>query len=465
MTIRAALTGLTGGAVTLESGYLLDMTGMTFLKERPGYRRVAPVLLNSESEPYQGIAAPGVALSDLNAVLNGLDLWYPPHPGETRALIGGNVANNASGPRTFAFGSTRSYVTSLRVALMDGDLLNLQRGKGFAGARNFTLTTESGRKLAGTAPGYALPQVKSAAGLFSAPDMDLIDLFIGSEGILGCFLEIGLRFLPRREIHSEIFFLPETETALDLVDALRADKADASQYSEHWRENGLGILSLEFFDGNSLQLARQAGHRVPEGANAAIEVEWFSGDAPSEGMIRETAKQHGSLGGLAKAAADAFRYAVPRRVAELLKERSVPKIGTDFAVPEKSFREMFRFYEQMEMEFGLNSETLRTAKWGHIGDFHLHCNFLPEDSADVEKAKGLYLKLVREAVRAGGTLSAEHGVGKKTLADEQGVPHPFLRYMLGDEGLHEIADVKKIFDPLVLLNRGNMVPVSMLKSA
>jgi len=82
---------------------------------------------------------------------------------------------------------------------------------------------------------------------------------------------------------------------------------------------------------------------------------------------------------------------------------------------------------------------------------------------DVELARRLYLQLVREAIQLGGTISAEHGVGKKSLADEQGIFRPYLWYLLNDKILH-IARTKKIFDPDGLLNRGNMVPASMLIS-
>jgi len=463
VTIVGALTGLTGSGVPLESGLRIDMTGLDSLPDHPGYRRIKPFLLISESNPLRGLVAPGVSLQSLNDALKPLELWYPPHPGETRALIGGNVATNASGPRSFAFGSTRAYIESLRVILMDGTILNLHRGRDVAAGKNFSLRAESGIIYSGALPDYLLPRVKNAAGLFAEPDMDLIDLFIGSEGILGCFSEIGLRFLPRREIHSQLFFLPSTEAALDLVDELRTRKAEATRYAVDPHTSGLGILSLEFFDRNSLALAKRAGHPVPGTSQAAIEIEWFSGDAITQNVIERLFQKSGGIGMLSGKDAEDFRYAVPRGVADWLKQHSLPKLGTDFAVPVGSFREMYRFYEQIEREFCPGSTSVRTANWGHIGDGHLHFNFLPENMEDVELARRLYLQLVREAIQLGGTISAEHGVGKKSLADEQGIFRPYLWYLLNDKILH-IARTTKIFDPDGLLNRGNMVPVSMLIS-
>ena len=464
VTIGGALTGLAGAAVPPGTGCRVDMTGLDTVPDQTGYRRITPFLLLSETDPTQGLVAPGVTLQTLNDALDGLDLWYPPHPGEWRATLGGNVAANASGPRTFSFGSTREYVTSLRIVLADGDMLTLRRGTQYAAGRRFSLTTESGRLIEGALPEYLPPRVKNAAGLFVEPDMDLIDLFIGSEGILGTFTTIGLRFLPRRAIRSDLFFFTTPAEALACADVLRPLRARAASYPD---SSGDGVVSLEYFDAGALELAREAGQEVPEGANAALEVETFADDAGSRVKITLLAERLQCRGTLPPERVSAFRYAVPRRVAELLKQRGQPKFGTDFAVPADRFAELYAFYEAKDAEFGSGSDRsrgdggVRTAKWGHIGDCHLHCNFLCLDAADQERARAIYLKLVRKAVELGGTLSAEHGVGKKTLADESGTERPYLWYLYGEAGLRQIAAVKRAFDPKGILNPGNMVPVGL----
>lgn len=456
VTFTAALTGLTGGAVPVASGLRVDLTGLATLVDRTGWRRVAPFLLLSETDATQGLVAPGVSLQTLNEALEAEGLWYPPHPGEVRATIGGNVSTNASGPRTYAFGATREYVTSLRIALADGDVLSLRRGEVFAQGRRFTLRTESGRQLQGILPSYTQPAVKNAAGLFVAPGMDLLDLFVGSEGILGAITEVGLRFLPRRPIRSEILFFGNAAGALRCAEALRALKADASRYPD---PAGDGLLALEFFDEGSLALARADARfsgLIPGGAAAALEIEVFADDPRTSPRVFALAERLKCVGSLPPGAAGAFRYAVPRRVAELLKERGQPKFGTDFAVPTAAFAELFAHYEEADRAFGRDRDVTCTAKWGHLGDSHLHCNFLCETAEDQERAKALYLALVRKAVALGGTISAEHGVGKKRLADEDGVARPYLWYQYG-EAYHEIAEVKRVFDSKGLLNRGNMV--------
>jgi D-lactate dehydrogenase (cytochrome) len=459
VTFVAALTGLTGSAVPLESGVRVDVTGLNTLPDRAGWERITPYLLRSDTNPLYALVAPGVALNTLNDALDALDLWYPPHPGEVRATIGGNVSTNASGPRTFAFGATRAYVQSLRIVLADGDTLTLQRGETFAVGRTYRLQTDTGHVLQGTLPAYVQPAVKNAAGLYVEPNMDLIDLFIGSEGILGAFTEIGVRLLPRRAIISEVLFFESVAEALACADTLRALKARAAEYPN---PRGDGVVSLEFFDEGSLALVRDElrfANAIPVDAHAALEVELFTGDADTHVKVFGIAERLNCRGALPADLCSAFRYAVPRRVAELLKLRGQPKFGTDFAVPQTEFRELYAFYEEMDLEFGQQrSETPqvpRTAKWGHIGDSHLHCNFLCDDVTDQTLARAIYLKLVRKAVSLGGTISAEHGVGKKSLADETGRVHPYLWYQYGD-AYRTIEAVKRVFDPKRILNRGNM---------
>ncbi len=454
VTVAGARTGLAGAAVPRESGVVIDVAGFDTLPDRPGFHRVAPFLLLSEADPYFGLVAPGVTLATLNAVLETENLWYPPHPGEVRATLGGNVAANASGPRTFSFGATREYVESLRVILADGDALDLRRGRERAAGGRFAVCSEGGRRIEGSVPGYSLPSIKNAAGLFAAPDMDLVDLFVGSEGILGVFSEIGLRFLPRRAFRLDTLLFESEAQALACADALRSLRADRRRYPD---PAGDGVVSLEFFDGASLRLAREAGIAVPA-AGAALGVETFADDGGTSAKVLLLADKLRCLGLLPAAESDAIRYAVPRRVAELLKERGRPKFGTDFAVPVERFAGMYAFYEEIEADFGCGQggdAPVRAAKWGHVGDCHLHCNFLCESEADEALARSLYLRLVRKAVSLGGTISAEHGVGKKVLPDENGVPRPYLWYLLGD-AYREIARVKEAFDPKGILNRGNM---------
>ena len=140
----------------------------------------------------------GVTLVDLDAALAPLGKWYPPVPTFTGAFVGGIVATNAAGAATFKYGTTRDWVRALTVVLPGGDVLDIERGATTARDGSFDLVLSRGTVRV-PVPTYQMPRVpKVSAGYFAAPRMDLIDLFIGSEGTLGVLTEITLRVLPRR---------------------------------------------------------------------------------------------------------------------------------------------------------------------------------------------------------------------------------------------------------------------------
>jgi D-lactate dehydrogenase (cytochrome) len=141
----------------------------------------------------------GVALAELDAALARAGKYYPPVPTFTGAFVGGVVATNAAGAATFKYGTTRSWVRSLTVVLPSGEVLDIERGRTLADDRGtLSIHTSTGEVIV-TVPEYVPPQVpKVSAGYWSAPRMDLIDLFIGSEGTLGIVTEATLQILPSR---------------------------------------------------------------------------------------------------------------------------------------------------------------------------------------------------------------------------------------------------------------------------
>jgi D-lactate dehydrogenase (cytochrome) len=131
-------------------------------------------------------------LADRQREARSRGLRYPPDPTERSCFLGGTVATNASGARTFKYGPTRRYVRRLKVALATGEVLDIARGQFFANEDgSFTLPVGEGRKIEGRLPSLRMPATrKHAAGYYVAPGMDLIDLFIGSEGTLGDIAEV-----------------------------------------------------------------------------------------------------------------------------------------------------------------------------------------------------------------------------------------------------------------------------------
>jgi len=168
-----------------------------------------------------------------------------------------NRGHKRSGARTFKYGATRNHICRLRIALSTGELLDLRRGKFFAEPDGtFALPLESGRTLAGKLPGYRMPQTrKNASGYYIAPGMDLIDLFIGSEGTLGLVTEVETRLLPLpKEQLSGVVFFESQDDLLSFVTEAR-DLSFASRRSQ--TVNTIDAIALEYFDSNPRFHARE----------------------------------------------------------------------------------------------------------------------------------------------------------------------------------------------------------------
>ena len=201
---------------------------------------------------------PGVPLAILADTLRRHGAFYPPAPTFDGAFAGGVVATNAAGAATFKYGSTRDWVRRLRVVLANGDVLDIGRGEVRAhGDWYFEVKTGAGIRRV-PVPRYRMPDVpKRSAGYFAGPGMDLIDLFIGSEGTLGIVTEITFAVMaPRPRVCVVWVPLASEGDAVDLVATLRA----ASQTT--WRERdprGIDMAGVEHLDRRSLDLVRADG--------------------------------------------------------------------------------------------------------------------------------------------------------------------------------------------------------------
>ena len=448
VTVQGARTGITAGAVP-EGGHILNLSRLNKVIE-----------LRRGTSPSVTVE-PGLSLAELREVIREETagaLFLPPDPTETSASAGGIVACNASGARSFRYGSARRYVTALRIILPDGSLLDLRRGDQIAHGRRFSLATATEKIIAAELPGYSNPPVKNAAGYYARDDMDLIDLFVGAEGTLGVVSRIEFRLLPAPPVQRALLvFLPDEQAAIDLV--IRS------------REGG--AAAIEFFGGGCLKLVRQRQNygvllsaelaelgKIPEEAGAAIYLEFHAGASDElDRLLEKTAgdiEACGASADLAWLAGDEkqmerlkrFRHAVPESVNLLIGERKkrtpgLTKLGTDLAVPNSALEEMMTLYRT-----GLEESGLESVVFGHIGDNHLHVNILPNSLEEYQRGRLLYRDWARAAVRLGGTVSAEHGIGK--------LKRDFLMIMYGAQGIEEMKRVKRAFDPEGLLNRGNL---------
>lgn len=481
VTLSAGRTGIVGGAVP-RRGTLLSLAGMNRLL---GMRRMPDGRFVLRAEP-------GVTIADIARRLDTKDLgmdasalpdnerealeayltdarryFYPPDPTEDTAHLGGTAATNASGARSFMYGATRAHVEGLRVCLASGDVLDVDRGDCAADGRLFTVRGRAGDAKV-EIPSYEMPVTKSAAGYFARPCMDLVDLFVGSEGTLGVLSEVRIALTPRPYgILSALAFFSSDEDAVAFVRDARGEiPGSASAF--------LTPLALEFFDSRSLDFLRE--RKAQEGS--ASEIPELPADARS-GILFEQAYAeddlvaiyeawesllviHGSSmertwGGMEEAdlaRLKALRHGVAEQVnGEIARAQAVHpeihKVGTDAAVPPGSLETMFAFLRQR-----LDKTGLRHVVFGHIGDNHLHLNIMPANPEELLSAKEIATSIAERAVALGGTVSAEHGIGK--------LKHDFLRLMYGEAGLAEMVSVKRALDPTCVLNRGVMFPERLL---
>jgi len=424
------------------------------------------------------VAEAGVILRDLQRSVESEGLLYAPDPTERGCFLGGTVATNASGARTFKYGPTRRYVERLKIALATGEVLDLRRGELHADANGrIRIQLSSGSVIEAPLPSYRMPQTrKHASGYYVAPGMDLLDLFIGSEGTLGVVVEVEVRLLPKPEgLLSGIVFFKSREDLLAFIREAREKSLESRQAEDFTTEtqrtqtghggrqagnSTLDARALEYFDSESLRFLRQKYETIPAGAVAAIFFEQETTAATEDPLMSEwlsLLERHHALADDSwfatneqdQAKLREFRHALPVLMNEWFARHEQRKVSTDMSVPDEAFAGILQFYQET-----LRTSDLRYTIFGHIGDNHVHVNILPRDDAEATRAWEIYLQFVKRAIAVGGTLSAEHGIGK--------LKREYLGLLYSEEHLREMAALKRAFDPAGILGRGNIFSEALL---
>lgn len=391
VTPRAGGTGRTGGAVPVAGGIVLATHTMKKIVEIDRRNLVA-------------VVEPGVVLADLHAAVEAEGFFYPPDPNSlSTCMIGGNLAENAGGPRAFKYGVTRDYVLGLETCLMGGRVIR------------------SGKRTVKGVTGY-----------------DVTALLVGSEGTLGVFTEATLRLVPK-------------PTELATVLALYADVRAAAAAVERIVREGLVPRCLELMDGPTLVAIRNQGVAVDLRAQAMLLVEVDALHA----ALDETIERLGaalSEGGDALdvvAAQDAAQrgrlWEARRMLSPATRKLAKYKLSEDIVVPRSRLVDLLTSVDGIGEKTGVQYLT-----YGHAGDGNLHVNFLWNDESERPAVDRAIELLMRETIAFGGTLSGEHGIGVMKAA--------FLPLEQSAELIMLQHEIKRVFDPRGLLNPGKIFP-------
>ncbi len=408
LTIAGAGTGLTGARVP-HGGWVVSLERFRTIEIERGRARCGS----------------GVILSDLQQAASKTKQFFGPNPTESSASIGGIISTNAGGARSFRYGSVRRHVLALEIVLMSGRVVRFKRGD---------------RVDFPVRPIRVPATTKNSAGYYLQPDLEWVDLFSGSEGTLGIVTEAELQLLPEPPaILSGVVFFPSDDGALSAVDAWRT-------ISE--------LRLLEFMDEHALKFLRRRYPEIPATARAALLVEQNL-ESEDDQEIEEWGRRLEEQGAFGEeswfgfSAVDRerfreFRHTLPVTVLDTVRRNGFPKFGTDLAVPLDRNRELYSHYKRRCEEVMPGQYTI----FGHVGDANNHVNLLPTTSEEARRGEELLHDFAEYVVSIGGTVAAEHGIGK-SKAD-------LLKLMYSADEIEAMRDVKRRLDPEWLLGRGNI---------
>jgi len=411
-------------------------------------------IIQINTKDRTAILEPGVIITDFQNELKEKGFFYAPNPTETNSMIGGNISTAASGARTFKYGTTRDFVKRLKIILSNGHLLELKRGEIFE--KDAVILLFDNKKTPYKIPveDIDMPNVKHAAGYYLKNGMDAIDLFIGSEGTLGVIaeIEVGILKIPEKVLGLIAFFNDENKM-LGFVDEVR-EKSIVNNKKDYLTNQHISARLIEYFDNKSLDLLRNKFPQIPVNSAGAIWIEQEYASVNEDLILTnwyELINQYSSLADFTWSAMNEnehkklseFRHELPLQVYELITKYNSIKIGTDSAVPSKYLKEYYRYIKEQ-----LNNSGITYFLWGHIGNSHFHANLLSKDEVELVKAKEIYKNCIGKALEYGGTVSAEHGIGK--------LKKEYLLQMYGNEKIEIMRRIKLSLDPENILGYGNL---------
>lgn len=393
ITPRGAATSLSGGPLPVKGGIVMDFSQWN------QYLEIFPDDLLIK-------VSPGVKTSDIHQLADEYNLMYAPDPSSSLVCtIGGNLAENAGGPRGVKYGVTKDYVLGLEVVTAQGDVIH------------------TGGNTVKNVTGY-----------------DLTKLIVGSEGTLGIITEATLRLIPKPL---------DTMTAMIIYD----DLYTAGKSISTILTSGVRPSKMEILDQNAVNKVEDyAGLDLPREAAAVLLVE-VDGDPAA--LKNEMAVIKKALEGIGvkklsiaeDKTAEAKLWQVRKLVSPAIVSSGYTKISEDATVPLSKIPEMFKKMDEIKEKYDLN-----IVVFGHAGDGNLHptINTNMRNPEEVGKVENAVEEMFNYAVELGGTLSGEHGIGTMKRA--------FLEKEFGSAGIAFQRSVKTALDPKNILNPGKIFP-------
>lgn len=392
---RGAGTGLSGGALPIYGGVVLDMQKMNSI-------------IDIDTENFQVTTEPGVITEELMQAVRKKNLFYPVDPASKGScFIGGNIAENSGGARAVKYGVVKDFVLNLEIVLPNGEII-------WTGANTLKNAT-----------GYNLTQ-----------------LIVGSEGTLGVVTKIVLKLIP-----------PPTKNLLIFVPFHSAE--EACQAVNQVFLAGFSPSALEFMERDALQIAQNFADlhpiQLPEEIQAGLLIEVDGNNEEQlmqemEGIV--TVLDEFKTGKILFADTAAHKetlWKVRRVMGEAAKSSSIYK-EEDTVVPRAKLPQLLKKVKELGKAYGFDS-----IAYGHAGDGNLHINILKNKLSEEEWNTVLpqaIQKLFEYTVEIGGTISGEHGIGY--------VQKEYINTAFSSVNLELQQQIKSIFDPNNILNPGKI---------